>query len=132
MSIDKNPEEWGQKIVDGCFVPVDTDLDAASAELMDFVRCKCKIDSRRPCSSQICTCVKHGLPCLTDCKNCNGQVCENASELQHISNSASQLLEEDDIEDNDVFEDTEESCLSPTDSDTFLENFTPFHLPWIL
>ena len=80
MSSDIKPERWGWQIVDGHYVPLDTDLDVVPAELLDFVKCKCRMDSRRPCSSHLCTCVKHGLPCLAACKHCNGQACENASE----------------------------------------------------
>jgi hypothetical protein len=76
---DLNPEDWGWKLVDGKLLPVATDLEAAPSALLNVVRCKCKAESRKPCSSSLCSCRKNGLHCVAACKNCNGESCDNAS-----------------------------------------------------
>jgi len=58
-------------------MPVATDPPAAPVNLLKVIRCKCKMDTGQACSSQTCSCRKHGLPCLSACKNCNGHSCEN-------------------------------------------------------
>jgi len=42
MEPELKPEDWGWKLVDGKLQPVATDLDAAPAEILNVVRCKCK------------------------------------------------------------------------------------------
>jgi len=58
-------------------VPFPTDLDAAPQDMLNVIRCKCKTSTTRPCSTLRCSCVKHRLPCVAACKNCNGKECEN-------------------------------------------------------
>lgn len=77
MAVKINPADWGWKLCQERYVPVMTTLSPAPSELMNLIKCQCKLESRRPCSSSLCSCVKHGLPCLPSCKNCCGQLCEN-------------------------------------------------------
>ena len=42
-----------------------------------IIRCKCKISTKNPCSSIMCTCRKNGLPCLSSCIGCRGEECSN-------------------------------------------------------
>lgn len=58
-----------------------TDLDAAPDSLLKFVCCKCKLSSKHPCSTNICSCHKHGLKCVTACKDCHGEGCNNSEEI---------------------------------------------------
>ena len=79
LNCDINPQEWGWKLIDDHFVPIATDLTAAPDDLLKIIRCKCKTETKHPCSTQSCTCLKHGLPCVAACKHCQGCECENAS-----------------------------------------------------
>jgi len=71
-------EDWGWRQVQQQYFPTTTDLPPAPADLMDLVKCKCKVETRRPCMTMLCTCMKHGLPCLPACKHCCGRSCGNA------------------------------------------------------
>ena len=75
MTLDVNtmdPLLWGWRVIDGVFTPIQTNVECAPDTLLKFVRCKCKSG----CTSNNCSCKKHGLPCVTACKNCRGD-CEN-------------------------------------------------------
>ena len=54
-----------------------TDLNAAPDNILCFIRCNCNISKKRPCSTNTCSCKKHGLVCVSACGNCNGIDCEN-------------------------------------------------------
>ena len=77
--------DWGWKLQDGAFIPIGTDIEPAPEDLLKIVRCKCKSDSRNPCSSNICSCRKNGLQCVASCKNCCGVSCENRSSVTYSS-----------------------------------------------
>jgi hypothetical protein len=78
MAVDKNPEEWGWKILDGHYMAVPTDIDPAPTDLLEFIKCKCSLNGKRePCTTQMCSCVRHNLPCLAACKHCCGELCAN-------------------------------------------------------
>ena len=78
---DMDPKQWGWKLDGTVLVPVMTDLDAAPESLLKFVRCKCKLSSKNPCGSNICSCRKNGLKCVTACGDCRGESCKNAEEV---------------------------------------------------
>ena len=86
-----NAEEWGWKEDHGRLVPVAMDLKAAPDDLLNVVRCKCHCDKSRPCGTALCSCVKHGLKCVSACKNCQGASCENSD-----NDCAASLSEADD------------------------------------
>ena len=67
-----NPSEWGWKLLNGILEPITTEKECAPSKLLQFVRCKCKSG----CTSNICSCKKHGLQCVPSCKNCHG-TCQN-------------------------------------------------------
>ena len=75
-----DPCSWGWKMKNGVFAPVMTDLDPAPEELLKFVQCKCKVMSKSPCSTKLCSCLKHGRTCVTACSGCCGTECSNVSE----------------------------------------------------
>ena len=68
---------WGWKSKDSTWLPITTDLDFAPGPLKQIIRCKCKMSSKNPCSTKICTCRKNGLPCLPSCTGCRGEECSN-------------------------------------------------------
>ena len=67
MSTDLKAEDWGWKFSDGRYIPIATDLAPAPEDLLKIVRCKCKLETQRPCTTQLCSCMKHGLPCVRCC-----------------------------------------------------------------
>ena len=62
------PEDWGWNWTAGKLLPIKTDLPPAHASLLEVVRCNCRTD----CSTQRCTCKKHGLDCSPACGECKG------------------------------------------------------------
>ena len=79
----------------GRYLPIATDLEAAPKDLLNVVRCKCQTETNKPCSSNLCSCRKHGLHCVSACKNCNGECCEN------IGHDISNPVTEDDVHDSE-------------------------------
>ena len=73
-----NPLLWGWKLDGSKLQPIMTDLEPAPESLLKFVRCKCKLSTTNPCGSNICSCRKHGLKCVTACGDCRGESCTNA------------------------------------------------------
>ena len=55
-----------------------TDLNAAPDNILCFIWCNCNISKKRPCSTNTCSCKKHGLVCVSACGNCNEIDCENS------------------------------------------------------
>lgn len=85
-----DPENWGWTIRNGEYFPVYSKEPVAPEELLKFVRCKCKLETKKPCSSN-CSCRKNGLHCVVACGNCRGEGCTNEAPK----------LENDDEKDND-------------------------------
>ena len=54
-----------------------TDLDAAPANVLKFIRYKCKLTGKNSCGTKLCSCQKSGLRCLMACGECRGQSCNN-------------------------------------------------------
>ena len=75
-----DPCGWGWEMKNGVLAPVMTDLDHAPKELLKFVRCKCKVMSKSPCSTKLCSCLKHEPICATAGSGCRGTECSNVSE----------------------------------------------------
>ncbi len=61
-----------------------TDLEPAPEFIIKFIRCKCKLSARSPCSSNVCSCRKHGLKCVSACGDCHGQNCQNSEIFLNI------------------------------------------------
>ena len=78
---DLNPERWGWKLDGIMYTPIMTDLAAAPESLLKFVRCQCKLSSKNACGTNLCSCRKNGLKCVTACGDCRGEGCMNAEEI---------------------------------------------------
>lgn len=77
-----DPQKWGWKLDDKLgMIPVMTDIGPAPETLLNFVRCKCKLSSRNPCGSNLCSCRRNGLKCVTACGDCRGENCKNSEEI---------------------------------------------------
>jgi len=81
QDLDFDPEQWGWKLDGTQLSPIMTDLAAGPESLLKFVRCKCKLSSRNPCGTNICSCRKNGLRCVTACGDCRGVNCNNAEDF---------------------------------------------------
>ena len=80
-----DPCEWGWAMVNNVYEPVALSIECAPDQLLKFVRCKCKSG----CSSNLCSCRKHGLCCVPSCKHCCGS-CDNSGVI--IGNISSIII----------------------------------------
>ena len=76
--------EWGWKMTNNFLCPVMTDLDAAPAKFLQFIRCMCKSTGKNPCGTKQCSCHKNGLRCLMACNEWRGQSCNNTDMTMHL------------------------------------------------
>ena len=82
--------KWGWEVKDGKFVPIATDTPVAPDSLLKFIRCNCKKDTKNPCSTNRCSCMKFGLKCVAACGDCRGEHCRNVK-----------VVVDEDVEDDD-------------------------------
>ena len=73
-----NATEWGWKIENNKFSPIPTDQQPAPEEILKTIRCSCESSSKNQCGTNMCTCRKNGLPCVSACGDCHGDACSNA------------------------------------------------------
>jgi len=73
------PSEWGWKMEGGRLTPIATDLEPAPSDLLKVIRCNCKSSVANQCFTNLCTCRKNGLHCITACGHCHGDSCWNIS-----------------------------------------------------
>ena len=118
-----NPEEWGWKLADGAYVPIPTDLQPAPEQLLSVIACKCKITTKKPCGSQLCSCRQHGMLCVAACKHCCGEDCTNAAQETDAAACDSYVTDEceDDTECVDVMDDDTVSTDYYWDSDEWID-----------
>ena len=83
-----DPEDWGWITRNGEYFPVYSKEPVASENLLKFIRCNCKLETKNPWSTN-CSCRKNGLHCVAACGNCRGENCTNENSK----------LEQDDTED---------------------------------
>ena len=76
-SIELKPNEWGWHWKNNLLQPITTDMDVAPESLLKVIRCNCKTTSKNQCGTNLCSCRKHGLRCVTTCGECFGESCEN-------------------------------------------------------
>ena len=75
-----------------------TDLNAAPDNILCFIWRNWSISKKRPCSTNTCSCKKHGIVCVSACGNCNGIVCENCENEVDMENFS------DEEEDRNIFD----------------------------
>ena len=90
---DFSPTQWGCKNCNGSFEPIDTILELGLAELLNVIRCNCKLSAKNPCGASNCSCRKKGLPCVTACRNCHGDICTNVSKVEIMDKSEDECFE---------------------------------------
>ena len=77
-----------------------SDNDPVPFDLLKFIRCSCKLSTENPCSSNVCTCRKHGLNCMIACENCQGENCTNVKVIE----PEPQSIDSDDDESRNIFD----------------------------
>ena len=90
MGVELNPLDWG-------YEPIMTDLNAAPDDILRFIRCNCSISKKSPCNTNVCSCKRHGLPCVSACGNCNGVECENSVQQEVSSDEDSVQSDEEQL-----------------------------------
>ena len=93
-----NPVSWGWTLQNGLYHPIFSDQPPAPDDLLKFVRCKCKLTSKNPCSTN-CSCKKNGLYCVLACGDCRGDGCQNED-----PNKNDMVNICDDIDDRNIFD----------------------------
>ena len=81
LGYQKDPTDWGWKLVNNELEPVPTLLPPAPEKLLNAIFCNCK----KGCSAK-CGCKKVGLFCSLECRSCQGKSCSNV-ELPTIDDS---------------------------------------------
>ena len=56
-------------------------MPAAPETLLKFVQYKCKLSTRNPCGTNVCSCRKNGIKCVTACGDCRGESYRNADDI---------------------------------------------------
>ena len=84
---------WGWQCDHNEYQPVMCDKAPAPDSLLKIVLCNCKT----ACSSSRCTCQHYGLPCTSDCGQCQTVSCENP-----FNQSANSDADHDDTDDSDL------------------------------
>ena len=84
-------EDWGRKVKDSKMYPIKTDQAIAPESLLKVIRCNCKSKSKLQCTSNLCSCRKHGLTCISSCGESHGELFNN----REVQNYCSFLVEAD-------------------------------------
>uniref|UniRef100_A0A7M5WXL0 Uncharacterized protein n=1 Tax=Clytia hemisphaerica TaxID=252671 RepID=A0A7M5WXL0_9CNID len=71
------PTDWGWYKAVGHLKPTATDKPLAPPEILNIKRCKCKPSPKNPCGTNLCSCRKNGLKCMSSCGGCHGEDCNN-------------------------------------------------------
>ena len=87
-----DPKDWGWRLEGNSLVPITTDKEPAPEELLNVIRCNCRLTSKNPCGGKQCSCRANGLNCVAACGDCRGTDCQNCTQPE---------LTEDDQNEND-------------------------------
>lgn len=104
MKTTLDPEDWGWKLEKGSFVPVMTDKEPAPPELLNVIRCNCRITTNNPCGGKKCSCRSNGLHCVIACGDCRGTECQNSSIVTDILESDDEIESENNDNYVDIFD----------------------------
>jgi len=86
---DENPCDWGWKVSGNVLTPIMTDESPGPPDLLNAIRCKCKMTSKNPCGTNLCSCMKNGIHCISACYNCRGNLCNNGDKTLGDEESSS-------------------------------------------
>ena len=83
--------------------------------MLRIICCKCQVNAGKHCRTQLCSCVKHRLACVTACKNCSGDLCGNTDDLGEGQGQESKSAYHD----------------LPLRNEDVLADCMEFYIPWI-
>ena len=72
--IELMPDESGWYWKGNQLFPIMTNLDVAPECLLKVIRCRCKSTSQNQCGTNLCSCRKHGLKCVSTWGSVLGKV----------------------------------------------------------
>lgn len=86
---DFSATHWEWKICNRSFETIDTISEAGPAELLNVIKCNCKFSTKikTHCGATNCYCCKSGLPCITNYRNCHGNICPNVLKFEFMDDS---------------------------------------------
>ena len=87
------PTQWGWKNIHGRLEPIDTTLEPGPPELLNVIRCNCKLSTKTPCGAGNCSCRKNGLPCVAACGHCHGNNCTNVPQFNELVDDDDECFE---------------------------------------
>jgi len=82
-----NPTNWGWQVQSGTLVPITTDQKPAPDDLLKVIRCSCKTTSQNTCGTNLCSCRRNGLFCVSACSNCHGTDCNNVEQVLDMNDT---------------------------------------------
>ena len=77
------PIDWGWYQAVGHLKPIPTDKPVAPPEILYIIRCNCKSSPKNLCGTNIYSCKKNGLKCISSCGDCHGEDCKNKKVNSH-------------------------------------------------
>ena len=106
LQSDLDPTEWGWKLNDSRYFPITTTKNPAPPDILNIIRCNCKMSSETPCSNNRCSCKKNGIRCMSACGECHGDGCRNENlEYDEAVPCSDQISDEDiEMDDGNVFD----------------------------
>ena len=97
-----DPKLWAWQLKGNKLWPIKMDIPPAPENILKFIRCNCKLSSRNPCGTNLCSCRKNDLQCVPACGDCHGIGCHNEEEL--VSEDSDTRNEMDKADDRNLFE----------------------------
>ena len=72
-----DPTKWGWQDSETGLRPIRTTKAVAPPEILKVIKCNCKLSTKNPCGTNVCSCRKNGIKCMPACGNCHGRDCNN-------------------------------------------------------
>ena len=84
-------EDWGWKVKDSTMYLIKTGQAIAPESLLKVIKCNCQSKSKLQCTTNLYSCRRHGLTCISSCGDCHSELCDN----REVQNYCSFLVEAD-------------------------------------
>src|SRR6218665_316434 len=107
-----DPCAWGWQLLHNKLVPITTDQPPAPDDLLKVIRCRCKTTSKNTCGTNLCSCRRNELPCVSACSNCHGSECNNCEMVYDVDDETSSENDNDKyFDDDDIIWENEEIAI---------------------
>ena len=97
------PTDWGWYIEQNMYHPIMSLQDPAPPNILNVVRCNCKSSSKNQCGTNLCSCRKSGLVCVSACGGCHGVGCNNTRSVLPEENAIEESQFQE-VDDGNIFE----------------------------